>query len=221
VQQESGTISLCGQIQRREGKQDNPLTLRSHIDQADISRVFASFNNFGQQGLVARNLRGKLTADIGLNGLITDKAVVVPSSLKGTITFNLKDGQLVDYPPMEKINESVLKKRDLSTIQFAELKNQLDVNGTNIYIHRMEIQSTALTLFVEGQYDWKTGPDLSIQVPLSNLKKRDQDAPPENKGTSSKTGISIWLRAKTGNDGKLDIHWDPFKKALKNLKKKS
>ena len=30
--------------------------------------------------------------------------------------------------------------------------------------------STVLHMFVEGIYNMKTGPDLSIQVPLSNLK---------------------------------------------------
>jgi AsmA-like C-terminal region len=221
VQQESGSISFSGKIRRQSGKAGNPLTIQSHIDQADISRIFASFNNFGQQGLVSKNLKGKLTADIVMSGRLTDKAVLVQNSLKGTINFSLKNGQLVNYEPMEKINESVLKKRDLSEIRFAELKNQLDVDTTTVYVHRMEIQSTAVTLFVEGTYDWKKGADFGIQVPLSNLKKRDQDAAPVNKGTDSKTGVSIHLRAKTGDDGKLKVSWDPFKKALKNTKKKS
>lgn len=221
VQQESGSISFSGKIRRQSGKAGNSLTIQSHIDQADISRIFASFNNFGQQGLVSKNLKGKLTADIAMSGRLTDKVALVQNSLKGTINFSLKDGQLVNYEPMEKINESVLKKRDLSEIRFAELKNQLDVDTTTVYVHRMEIQSTAVTLFVEGTYDWKKGADFGIQVPLSNLKKRDQDAAPINKGTDSKTGVSVHLRAKTGDDGKLKISWDPFKKALKNQKKKS
>jgi AsmA-like protein len=221
VQQESGSISFTGKISRQSGKAGNPLSIQSHIDHADISRIFASFNNFGQQGLVSGNLKGKLTADIVMNGRLTDKASIVQNSLKGTVNFSLKDGQLLNYEPMEKINESVLKKRDLSEIRFAELKNQLDLDTTTIYVHRMEIQSTAVTVFVEGTYDWKKGADFSIQVPLSNLKKRDQDAAPVNKGADSKTGISVHLRAKTGDDGKLAITWDPFKKALKNSKKKS
>jgi AsmA-like C-terminal region len=221
VEQEIGSISFAGKIHRQPGKAGNPLSIVSHIDQADISRIFASFNNFGQQGLVSKNLKGKLTADIVMNGRLTDKAVLVQNSLKGTVNFNLTNGQLINYEPIEKINESVLKKRDLSEIRFAELKNQLDVDTTTVYVHRMEIQSTAVTLFLEGQYDWKKGADFSIQVPLSNLKKRDQDAAPENKGTDSKTGISVHLRAKTGDDGKLKISWDPFKKALKTTKKKN
>lgn len=215
IQQEIGSLTLSGKIRRETGKTGNPMSLQSHMEQVDVSKTFNSFNNFGQQAITGKNLKGKLTADIQMTGRLSDKAQVLQNSLKGTVKFSLKKGQLVNFEPMEKINESVLKKRDLSDIYFAELTNQLDIDTSTITIHRMEIQSTALVLFVEGTYNWKRGTDLSIQVPLSNLKKRKQGEPPPKQGINSKTGLSVHLRAKTGDDGKLKISWDPFKKALK------
>ncbi len=82
----------------------------------------------------------------------------------------------------------------------------------------MEIQSTAFTLYAEGTYDLKKGADMSLQIPLSNLKERNALIPPESKGNDSKAGLSLRLRAKTGEDGKLKVSWDPFKKALKKEK---
>ena len=218
VEQGHGSINLSGSLRRKEGA-PNPISLQSHIEQADLPGVFAAFNNFGQQALQDKNLKGKLTADIRLTGAMTDKAVLVQNSLKGTVNFSVKGGQLLDFDPMEKIQVAVLKKRDLSEIHFAELTSQLDLDTTTLTIHRMEIQSTAFTLFTEGTYDWKKGADMSLQVPLSNLKKdRNAEIPPTNKGTDSKTGISLRLRAKTGDDGKLKISWDPFRKALKKAR---
>ena len=139
--------------------------------------------------------------------------------MKGTVNFSIKSGQLIDFEPMEKIHETVLKKRDFSEIRFGELTNQLDLDTTTLNIHRMEIQSTAFTLFVEGVYDFRVGPDLSVQVPLSNLKKdRNPDIPPDNKGNNGKAGLSLRLRVRRGDDGKMKISWDPFKKALKKKK---
>jgi len=224
IEQGNGSLSLSGSLRRQETTQSsqpqrsegNPLSLQSHIEQADLPTVFAAFNNFGQQALLDKNLKGTLTADIQLTGQLTDKAVLIQNSLKGAVNFSVKGGQLLDFDPMEKIQVAVLKKRDLSEIHFSELKSQLDLDTTTLTIHRMEIQSTAFTLFAEGTYDWKTGADMSLQIPLSNLKKdRNPDLPPANKGTGSKTGVSLRLRAKTGDDGKLKISWDPFKKALK------
>ena len=86
-------------------------------------------------------------------------------------------------------------------------------------INRMEIHSTVISMFVEGNYNIKNGPDLSIQVPLSNLKA-NKDSVMVNKGIFSKTGVSARLRAQRGPDGKLKISWDPFNKAKKEMKAK-
>ena len=222
IEQGAGSMELKAALKRSQGGTINPLTLESHLSSVDLPKLFSDFNDFGQQALTAKNLKGKLTADIRLSGALTGKVKVAPNSLKGSIDFSLKQGELIDFGPMEKIHEKVLKKRDLSQIRFAELKNQIDVDSTTITFHRMEIESTAFTLYAEGTYDLKTGPDMSLQVPLSNLaKERNPDIPPDSKGNDSKAGISLRLRARNGDDGKLKISWDPFKKALKKTSKRS
>ena len=217
--QDDGSVTLSGTFRRQPGEGGNPISFKSHIDQVDLPRLFTGCSNFGQDGLTARNLKGKLTADVVMTGLLTDKARMVKNSMKGSVSFSIKDGQLIDFEPMEKIHETVLKKRDLSEIRFGELTNQLDLDTGTLNIHRMEIQSTAFTLFVEGIYNFRAGPDLSVQVPLSNLKKdRDPNIPPDSKGNDGKAGLSVRLRVRRGDDGKMKINWDPFKKALKKKK---
>jgi len=218
LRQGDGSLHFSGSLGRGDGGSGNPLNIRAHLEDISLPVLFTNFSNFGQQALQDKNLKGRLTADVDISGKLTDKAGIVPNSLKGTVNFSIKNGLLLDFEPMEKIHEKILQNRDLSEIHFAELKNRLDLDTTTLTIHRMEIQSTALTLFVEGTYDLKTGPDLSLQVPLSNLKDRNPDMPPPNKGNDSKTGLSVRLRARTGEDGKLKISWDPFKKALKKNK---
>lgn len=217
--QDAGSVSLSGMVTRHPEGGGNPISFQSHIERVDLPRLFTAFDNFGQEGLQDKNLKGKLTADVEMTGRLTDKAKIIRNSLKGRVDFTVKGGQLIDFEPMQKIHETVLKKRDLSEIHFAELKNQLELDTTTLTIHRMEIQSTAFTLFVEGTYDLKAGPDLSLQVPLSNLKKdRNTEIPPDSKGNDGKAGLSLRLRARRGDDGKMKISWDPFKKALKKKK---
>ncbi|MBS1662154.1 MAG: hypothetical protein JST68_14010, partial [Bacteroidetes bacterium] len=219
VEQGAGAMELKAVLNRKQGGDANPITVESHLEGVDLPKLFKDFNNFGQEALTAKNLKGKLTADIRLSGALTNKARMLTSDLKGSVNFSLVQGQLIDFEPMQKIRDKILKNRDMSEIRFAELKNELDIDSTTLTIHRMEIQSTAFTLFAEGIYDLKTGPDMSLQVPLSNLKKdRNTDVPPESKGNDGKAGLSVRLRARTGDDGKLKISWDPFKKALKKKK---
>jgi hypothetical protein len=113
-----------------------------------------------------------------------------------------------------KIAATAFKKRDFSHIFFGELTNELELNGSAITIHKMEIRSNVVILFVEGVYDTRKGTDMSIQVPLSNLSK-SENAVLENTG---RVGMNIRLRAKTDDEGKLKVNWDPFNKASKQRK---
>jgi hypothetical protein len=213
-----GSMVIDGRIQT-DGN-NNPFTIRGKMDNIDISKVFYAFNNFSLDGLTDKNIHGQLTADFDISAAMTAAAEIVPFSTRGFLSISLKNGALKNFEPMQKISNSVFKNRDMTDIRFAELKDHLDINGTSIKINSMEIQSTVLTMFVEGIYDLKTGPDFSILVPLSNLKKRDADFELVNKGVESKKGLTVHLRARYGDDGKVKISWDPFKKALKNRDKK-
>ncbi|HEY8971605.1 MAG TPA: AsmA-like C-terminal region-containing protein, partial [Puia sp.] len=141
--QDDGSLSMSGTFRRQAGQGGNPISFKSHIEQVDLPRLFTAFSNFGQDGLTARNLKGKLTADVAMTGLLTDKARMVRKSMKGSVRFTIKDGQLIDFEPMEKIHETVLKHKDrplageppagsgdLSKIRFGELTNQLDLDTT-------------------------------------------------------------------------------------------
>jgi hypothetical protein len=219
IEQGGGTIDLKARLSRNGMGENNPLSLETHLSQVDLPKLFAAFNDFGQDAVSGKNLQGRLSADIHLNGALTGKAKMVAHSLRGSVDFTIEGGQLVNFEPMEKIKSNVLKKRDMSEIKFADLKNHFDLDSTTFTFQRMEIRSTAFTLYTEGLYDLKTGPDMSLQVPLSNLSKnQNQDIPPDSRGNDSKAGVSVRLRARRGSDGKLKITWDPFKKALKKIK---
>ena len=78
----------------------------------------------------------------------------------------------------------------------------------------MEIQSSVVSLFVEGRYSFTDSTSLSVQIPLSNLKKRHKDFKPKNIGTHSKAGPSVFLHVYREKDinSKIKIDYDPFKK---------
>ena len=68
-----------------------------------------------------------------------------PGELKGFVKFNLQNGQLVNFEPVQKIQQTVFKNRNFSDIQFADLHDLLEINGDNIIINRMEIHSIVLS----------------------------------------------------------------------------
>jgi hypothetical protein len=212
-----GHIALKGSLLSKT--YSHQANLESHLDNVNVSKVFADFDNFGQDGLTAESIEGKLSADITASMEMTNEGRVIPSTIVSQVDFSLKDGALNNYEPIKKLQRLVFKKRNFDNIRFAELKDRLEINNQEVKINRMEIQSTVMSMFVEGIYNKKgTTTDLSIQVPLSNLKKRDEDYEPANIGVDKKGGRSIFIRGKPGEDGNIKFKLDLFNKYNKEKK---
>ena len=104
----------------------------------------------------------------------------------------------------------------LNNIAFAELKDTITIKDEKITVNRMEIQSNVLSMFVDGLYDLNgNGTDMSIQIPLSNLKKRNATYTPTNKGNRKDGGASVFIRAKPNDKGELKFSYDLFKRFRK------
>lgn len=214
MQHGGGSMFINGTLNQKNTRYYSS-NLQVSMDNVDINKVMYAFDNFGQPGISYTNLNGKLSAKANIVMDIDRDMQQRPENMVGTIDFSLKNGALLHYEPMKKIQSIIFKKRNFDEIHFAELKDLLEINNGEVKINRMEIQSTALTMFVEGLYSQQGKTDISIQVPLKNLKKRDEDYIPENKGADSKGGTSIYIRGQTGKDGSVQFKLDVFKKFRK------
>jgi hypothetical protein len=182
----------------------NRATAKVNLQNVDVSKVFKAFDDFGQDGISHANIKGLLNANTSINLLIGQNGNLIPGTINGTVDFSLKKGSLINYEPMQNIKSFVFKNRDMSNISFAELKNKFSINNFQVTIPRMEIQSSAIALFVEGLYDMKkTASKIDIQVPLKGLKKRDSSYVPTNIGVDAKAGTSVYLEGKNDKTGKV------------------
>jgi len=200
-----GTIFVIASS--KDNGRNSDINLQSKMQNVNVKELFSAFNNFGMQSLTSKNISGSFSADINLVSMLDANNDLYRQANKGYIDFSLKNGRLVNFQPLVDIDNNFLQKRNLSDVSFAELKDRLDINGNDISVHRMEISSTAVNMFVEGTYSFAGNTDLSIQVPLHGQKK-DRDDAPKNKGVNAKTGMSVFLRAKDDKDGKLKFSYD-------------
>lgn len=212
-----GSIDLKGSILKQKTNYLKS-AFNATLINVDVKKVFEAFDNFGQDGITAQNLEGKLTSVITGSLGLDENGKVLPAGVEAVANFSLKDGALNNYEPIKKMQNILFKNRDFENIRFAELKDRLEIHGPEIKINKMEIQSTVLSFYVEGIYNTQGNTDISIQVPLNNLKKRGADYNPENIGTDKKGGKSIYLRGRPGSDGKVNFKIDLFNKYKKEKK---
>lgn len=213
----NGTMNLNFSLQQVF----NPISrmvVEAQLEDANIKELFLNFNNFNQKTIHANNLEGEISADVKFKANVDDNYTVLAPSMQGTLDCKIANGGLKDFEPMENMSNFLFKKRDFSDVQFAELNSNFSITGTDMDIRRMEIQSSVLSLFLEGRYSFTDSTSLSVQLPLSNLKKRHKDFKPKNIGTHAKAGPSVYLHVYRDKDinSKIKIDYDPFKKWAKS-----
>lgn len=213
-----GQMDMNGSLLTIAGN-NHRANLNVNMLNVDVSRMLRSFDNFGQDAISAENLEGKFSTKVNASLTLDSKGKVLPASISSVVDFSLKNGALNNYEPIKKIQQFIFKNRDFENIRFAELKNRIEVKGGEMKINRMEIQSSVLTMYVEGLYSRKGGTDMSIQVPLSNLKKRGAGFNPLNLGADKKGGGSIHIRGRPGPDGNVKFKLDLFNKYDKEKEK--
>ncbi len=184
--------------------------LQFNMKNMQVTRLFNSFDNFGQDAITSRNLEGKLTVKAKTTLMLDDKGSIVPSSINSKINFLLQNGLLQNFEPVKKMQKFVFKNRNFDTIRFADIQNVLEIRQKKIYINRMEIRSSVLAMYVQGIYANDGSTDLSIQLPLSNLVKNKNQLNLINLGNQKSGGSSVFLRGRPGQDGNIEFKLDLF-----------
>jgi len=218
LQHGDGSVAVSAYIKELS---PNRLSFTSEIalKNVDAQKTFYAFENFGMKGISHEHIRGRLNLTAKYSLMLNGKGEPNMNSITGNANFSLKNGALLNFPPLLEVQKTAFKNRDFSNVQFAEISNKLVFENAGVTIKRMAINSSVLTLFLEGIYGLNNNTDISIQVPLKNLKKKEDEAHPEFISGDAKGGMSVFLRAANDKDGKMKITYDPLKR-LKGSKSK-
>lgn len=203
----NGTLNLSSSIVET-GTNKHSLKSVLQIKNIDAKELFYAFDDFGLDAISYKNLTGQLSANGTFSTSINSKGIVDKKTMQGGVSFLLKNGSLLNFAPIMKIQEIAFKKRNFTDVHFAEIKNTVSIKDGIITVPRMQIESSVIKLFIEGQYGLVGGTDLRIQVPLGNLKNKDRSDMNKEANNTKKGGASVYLRAKSGDDGKVSIGLD-------------
>jgi hypothetical protein len=210
-----GSLNLSGYI-HNIGRNGLPyLHAEGRLTNTQVQEVFYSMSNFGQTALTHDNLKGKLNADFTFETTLRDNTSLVAETMRGRLGIALTGAEVVNFEPFQKINSIVFKNRSLDRVRFAPIRREFVLKGQEIEVQEMEIESNVMTLFVDGTYSFGNKTDLSIQLPLRNLKRRDSTYQLTQHNMEFMKGSNVFLRA-VDEGGKVTIKYDPFKRIRRN-----
>ncbi|MCB0611837.1 MAG: hypothetical protein KDC75_00970 [Phaeodactylibacter sp.] len=203
-----GAFRLNGRIQGLEENKPD-IDVQVQFRNTDIHKVFLAFDNFGQEGLTARNIEGRLNADIRFSARANANYDLLPASMKGQFGLKVENGALINLPALDSLQGFLLRGRGLSNIQFATLENAFELKGQDLLVDRFFVASTALSFGVEGRYALgdASDTDLLFEVPVANLFWQGKEVDALEKLHFKKRGLSILLRATDNEEGGLNFKW--------------
>ena len=205
-----GTLQIAGTMSELGTTRPIQVDMNAQLVNTDIKSVFSSFNNFGQYAITDRNIKGRLGSNIQFSAQLNNDASLVTKSINGKLSLDLNEAEVIDFEPFLKMKRLIFRKRQLEHVQFAPITNDFIIKGTEIEVKKMQIESNVLTLFLDGIYSFADKTDLTIQIPLSNLRKRDSTYQFKEYNPDT-IGSNIFLKAIDEN-GKVNIKYFPKKK---------
>ncbi|MBS1488075.1 MAG: hypothetical protein JST43_10860 [Bacteroidetes bacterium] len=218
LQAMGGSLEMNGIVDAKNPKAIDVSTA-FRLNSIHIDSVFYVFENFHQNFIEAAHLKGQAHADVNLEMNLNQKLKLYPETLVADIDVLIKNGELNDFEPLQKLNK-YLDDQALNRLRFADLKNNIHIEKRMIFIPQMEIRSNATTISLSGIHSFDQLIDYRVVAPLRNKKKIDPD---EAFGAVEETGgqTKIFLKI-VGTTDQYDVKLDKEatkKKIVSDLKK--
>ncbi len=168
-----GSLSATGMVDAKNTK-SIAVSSSFKLEGIHVDSVFYVFENFYQDFIEDKNLKGKANADVSLEMSLNEKLKLYSETLTADIGAVIKNGELNNFEPLQKLNR-YLDDQALNHLLFADLKNDIHIEKRTIYIPQMEVRSNATTITVSGTHTFDQQIDYRVIAPLRSKKKIDPD----------------------------------------------
>jgi hypothetical protein len=187
-----------------------------------VDSVFYVFENFYQNFIEAKHLKGQANADVSFEMALNENLKLYSETLTADISAHIKNGELNNFEPIQKLNRYI-DDQTLNQLRFGDLKNDIHIENGKIYIPQMEIRSNASNIKLSGTHSFDQHIDYRVVTPLRNKKKIDPDeafgAIEETSGGQTRIFLKI-----IGTTDKYEVKLDKEatkKKIISDLKKEA
>jgi hypothetical protein len=161
-----GSITGHGMVTEKE---DNYfIQCQSNLNLLDITRFFYSFNNFGQNFIVDKNLKGHLSGDVIFSSVVDKKSGFLKETIKADGNLKIENGELIQFEPMMGLSRYIALE-ELNHIKFKTLSNEILIRNQIITIPEMDIYSSAINITALGIHKFDNSYDYRIKVSMTDL----------------------------------------------------
>lgn len=183
-----GIYALSGIL---NGKKDGSYTLTADAvcSQIDIHDFFNRFNNFGQNILEARHIKGTTDATINLTADLTSALTINTKTLQVTTDFTISNGELINFEMFDEMAEYIKSNKIANTfvkvdmlaeklkhVYFDEMTNQLIIRDERIILPDMIIKSSVMDIGCYGGQTFEGAINYGVNFRLRDVLTKQQSS---------------------------------------------
>ncbi|MFD2785668.1 AsmA-like C-terminal region-containing protein [Hymenobacter rubripertinctus] len=162
-----GQLSAHGTVDARQPRLLKASTVAS-CQQVPLDSLFYVFEDFGQQFITSRHLRGTLTATAVSDTYFDGRLTPLPDRLEAQVQATVRAGALLNFEPLQKLS-LVADRATLRHLRFAELHNNFYIQSRTVYVPEMDIRSNvraAALIRITGTHTFDQQLDYHVRIPL-------------------------------------------------------
>lgn len=217
VETMGGNLSLSGIVDATNNKAID-VVCTAKLNHIYVDSAFYVFQNFNQDFIQDKHLKGQATADINLELALNQNLKLFPETLIADIGAVIKNGELNNFEPMKKLNK-FLDDEGLSKLRFSDLKNDIHIEKKTIYIPQMSVRSNVTDIKISGTHTFDQQIDYRLITPLRGKKQNPEAAQAIESDNTGQSKLYLKIVGSTDNYRVLYDTEAVKKKIISDLKK--
>jgi hypothetical protein len=162
-----GSITTRGDV---DGTRSDSLkvTLDADLQKVNVTKMFTEMENFGQQTLMDKNVKGIITAKAQMSVPCSADLNMNTKKLLVNCDVLVANGELIKLASLNALSKFINVK-DLEDVKFATLKTSISIHDRILTLPETQVNSNALNIEVSGSQDFDENVDYVFALYLSEL----------------------------------------------------
>ncbi len=190
-----------------------PFSSNIETQNLDLNEVVESLDYLSLPSLrKLKKLDGKVTMNFDLSGTIDDNANrLLPFATEGRLSFDLQEVVVIGLEPLDAIAARLRMEKRFQELRFAPIIGEVLIKGQEVEFPRLEIQSNAIHLFMEGTLSYGDLTNIWVSIPINNLKRTNRWIIPEKTGYAA-AKRKVYIEVTSDEEGDNQFKFRLFKR---------
>lgn len=134
----------------------------------DVQELFSNFQNFGQEVLTDKNLKGQASASVTGRAELNKSLSVITTSIIADAEIQISKGELNGFDPLKALSDYA-EVEELENIRFSDMQNTIHIENSIISIPKMLVRNSVFDLSLKGTHTFDNQIDYSVGLKMGEV----------------------------------------------------